>query len=164
MRIKRTLTLPMVAIALIAIAAVLAGAGFLGYKTYEYDQLDQARESSVAAARTTVESMFSYDFKTVDDKLPKVADNLTPGFRGDYLKLVTEAIAPGAKEKQLTVQASSQAGGVISAGTERAEVLLFLNQITTSKDKPEATTSGSRVKVELEKDGDRWLVAEVTPI
>ncbi|MFE6864093.1 h domain protein [Nocardia sp. NPDC057668] len=164
MRIKHTLTWPVVAIALAAIAAVLAGAGFLGYRAYEYDRLEQARENSVTAARKTVESMFSYDFKTVDATLPKVADNLAPGFQEDYLKLVKEAIAPGAKEKSLTVQATAQAGGVISVDVEHAEVLLFLNQVTTSKDKPEATTSGSRVKVSLDKDGDRWLVAEVTPV
>lgn len=144
--------------------AMLAAAGWFGYDAWHMKQLDHARTDSVDAARKTVESMFSYNFNSVDKELPKVADDLSGGFKDDYLKLVNESIAPGAKEKQLTVIASTQAGGVIDADTKHAKVLLFLNQMTTSKDTPQATASGSRVRVDLEKSGNRWLVSEVTPI
>ncbi|MFD7848242.1 h domain protein [Nocardia sp. NPDC059764] len=153
-----------VSITAAVMVAMLAAAGWFGYDTWHLKQLDHARTDSVATARKTVEGMFSYDFNSVDKALPKVADNLTGGFKDDYLKLVNESIAPGAKEKQLTVIASTQAGGVIDVDTKHAKVMLFLNQMTTSKDNPKATASGSRVRVDLEKSGDHWLVSEVTPI
>lgn len=155
------------------IAAVLSGVlalsallvmGFGGYRYWSADQDEKAREQALAAANTTVPAMFSYEYTTVDTELPKAADLLSPAFREDYLSLITSAIAPGAKEKQLSVTATAQAGGIVEADREHAVVMLFLNQVTTSKDSPQGTTTGSRLRVELDKDGDRWLVDAVTPI
>lgn len=108
--------------------------------------------------------MFSYEHTTVETELPKAADNLADPFRKDYLTLIEKAIVPGAKEKQLTVAATTQAAGIVSADRAHAVVMLYLNQVTTSKDSPQGTTSGSRVRVEMDKSDDRWLVASVTPI
>ncbi|NKY84210.1 h domain protein [Nocardia veterana] len=155
--------------ALFAAAAVLfvaavAMASFTGYRYWSDRQVEHARTDSVAAARHAVESVFTYDFKTVDTELPKSADNLTPSFRSDYLKLIQQAIAPGAKEKQLTVQATTSAAGVVSAERSHAVVLLYLNQVTTGKDSPKGTVTPSRVRVALDKDGSHWLVDSITPI
>jgi len=155
------------------IAAFLAGAialsallviGFGGYRFWSVDQDEKAREQALEAANRTVPAMFSYEYTTVDTELPKTADMLSPAFREDYLALITTAIAPGAKEKELSVMATAQAGGIVDADREHAVVLLFLNQVTTSKDSPQGTTTGSRLRVELDKDGDRWLVDAVTPV
>ncbi|WP_225727736.1 MULTISPECIES: h domain protein [unclassified Nocardia] len=145
-------------------AAALAVGGFNGYRIWNNHQTEQARKDAVAAAGRTVAAMFTYDYKTVDTELPKAADNLSGTFRSDYTKLIQQAIIPGAKEKQLAVQATTQAGGVVSAGRDHAVVLLFLNQVTTSKDSPQGTTTGSRVRVTLDKRDSRWLVAQVTPV
>ncbi|MFE3545941.1 h domain protein [Nocardia sp. NPDC059177] len=142
-------------------AAVL---GVSGYQIWQQDRTEQARADAMSTAGRTVSAMFTYESATVDTELPKAADGLTAEFREDYLKLITEAIAPGAKEKQLTVKATTQAEGVVEADPEHAVVLLYLNQLTTSKDTPDGTSSGSRVRVTLDKSDDRWLVAQVTPV
>ncbi|MET8876391.1 h domain protein [Nocardia sp. NPDC004604] len=150
-----------VALVIVALAAIC---GVTGYKYWNDRKSEQARTQAVPAAQRTVEAMFTYNFKTVDAELPKAADSLTGSFRDDYLKLIREAIAPGAKEKELNVQATTQASGVVSAESAHAVVLLYLNQVTTSKDAPQANISTSRVKVSLDKDGGHWLVSAVTPI
>lgn len=144
--------------------AAIAMAAFVGFDYWSDTQVDKARTESVAAARHAVEAVFTYDFHSVDTELPKSADNLTPAFRKDYLDLIDKAIAPGAKEKQLNVQASTSASGVVSAQRKHAVVLLYLNQVTTSKDSPQGTVTPSRVKVDLDKDSGRWLVGGITPI
>lgn len=144
------------------IAAIVLGVS--GYQLWQHDRTEQARADAMSAASRTVSAMFTYEPGTVDTELPKAADGLTEAFRNDYLKLIKEAIAPGAKEKQLTVKATTQAEGVVSAEPEHAVVLLYLNQLTTSKDTPDGATSGSRVRVSLDKADDRWLVAQVTPV
>lgn len=155
------------------IAAFLAGAlalsallviGFGGYRYWDADQREKAGEQALEAANKAVPAMFSYEYTTVDTELPKAADMLSPAFREDYLGLINQAIVPGAKEKQLTVLATAQAGGVVESDRDRAVVMLFLNQVTTGKDSPEGTTTGSRVRVALDRDGDRWLVDAVTPV
>ncbi|WP_446224155.1 h domain protein [Nocardia sp. IBHARD005] len=151
--------------ALAAIGVVAAVVlGISGYQLWQQDKTDQARTDAMTTAGRTVSAMFTYEPATVDTELPRAADNLTEQFRAEYLKLVEQAIAPGAKEKQLTVKATTQAEGVVSAEPEHAVVLLYLNQLTTSKDSPEGATSGSRVRVTLDKAGNRWLVAQVTPV
>ncbi|KIA60572.1 h domain protein [Nocardia vulneris] len=147
----------------VAVAALIV-LGVNGFRIWNDDRAEQARTDAVAAADRSVSAMFTYDFQTVDKELPKAADNLSPKFRDDYLKLITQAIAPGAKEKQLTVHATTQAAGIVSADKSEVVVLLFLNQVTTSKDSPQGTTTGSRVKATVQKDGDRWLVDQVTPV
>ncbi|MFD6398199.1 h domain protein [Nocardia sp. NPDC060249] len=144
------------------IAAVVLGVS--GYQLWQQDKTEQARTDAMSTASRTVSAMFTYEPATVDTELPRAADNLTESFRADYLKLIEQAIAPGAKEKQLTVKATTQAEGVVSADPEKAVVLLYLNQLTTSKDSPEGATSGSRVRVSLDKSGNRWLVSQVTPV
>ena len=144
------------------IAAIVLGVS--GYQLWQQDKTEQARTDAMSTASRTVSAMFTYEPATVDTELPRAADNLTESFRAEYLKLIEQAIAPGAKEKQLTVKATTQAEGVVSADPEKAVVLLYLNQLTTSKDTPNGTASGSRVRVTMDKSGDRWLVAQVTPV
>ncbi len=151
--------------ALAAIGVVAAVVlGISGYQLWQQDKTDQARADAMSTASRTVSAMFTYEPATVDTELPRAADNLTEEFRAEYMKLVEQAIAPGAKEKQLTVKATTQAEGVVSAEPEHAVVLLYLNQLTTSKESPEGATSGSRVRVTLDKSDNRWLVAQVTPV
>ncbi|RDI47269.1 h domain protein [Nocardia mexicana] len=149
--------------AVLLVAAAVVG-GLTGFKVWSDNQADSARSDSVAAARRTVQAMFTYDFHTVDTELPKVGDSLTPTFRKDYMKLVNDVIAKGAKEKELSVQANTQAAGVVSADRSHAVVLLYLNQVTTSKDAPQGNVTPSRVRVSLDKEDGHWLVGQVNPI
>ncbi|MFI5780154.1 h domain protein [Nocardia sp. NPDC051570] len=149
--------------AVLFVAAAVAGS-LTGYRYWSDRQTEQARTDSAAAARHTMEAMFSYDFRSVDTELPKVVDNLDGGFRDIYAKIIHDEIIPGAKQKQLTVQATAQAAGVISAQRDHAVILVFLNQVTTSKDAPKGTVTSSRVRVNMDKAGGRWLAAQVTPI
>ncbi|MEV4206813.1 h domain protein [Nocardia salmonicida] len=144
------------------IAAIVLGVS--GYQLWQQDKTEQARTDAMSTASRTVSAMFTYEPATVDTELPRAADNLTEAFRAEYLKLIEQAIAPGAKEKQLTVKATTQAEAVVSADAEKAVILLYLNQLTTSKDAPDGTTSGSRVRVSLDKADNRWLVSQVTPV
>ncbi|MEU7630797.1 h domain protein [Nocardia sp. NPDC049220] len=148
----------------VVVAASVVIGGVNGYRYWDDRQVEQSREDAVATAGRTVEAMFTYNPQTVDTELRKSADNLGGSFHDDYLTLIDKQIAPGAKEKQLTVTATTQASGVISADRDRAEVLLFLNQVMTSKDTPQGTTTGSRVRVVLAKQDSRWLVEAVDPV
>ncbi|MFD4367314.1 h domain protein [Rhodococcus sp. NPDC058521] len=127
-------------------------------------QVEQTREEVVDVAGQQAVAMLAYNFDTAEDQLTSASDGLTGSFREDYTKLINDVIVPGAQEKKLTVQVTVQAGGVISAEPEHASVLLYLNQITTSADAPEAKTSGSRVKIGLDKVDGRWLVNNLEPV
>ncbi|ORI15001.1 h domain protein [Rhodococcus sp. 1163] len=151
-------------LAVVIVLALAAGVGVLFYQYRQNEQTEQARTDAVAAASAQAISMLAYDFDNVDQQLASAADGLTGDFKDDYTKLVTEVIAPSAKEKSLTVQVTVQGTAVVSADPDDATILLFLNQITTSTDAPDAASSGSRVRMTMEKVDGRWLASELAPI
>ena len=53
---------------------------------------------------------------------------------------------------------------IIDMDPGRAEVLVFLNQSTTSKENPDGAYSASAVKVVLEKHDNAWLISAFDPV
>lgn len=151
------------AAAAVLLVAAVAAVGFTGYHFWSDRQAEQGRAESVAVASRTVSGMFSYDFHTVDTDLPKVSDNLAPGLRTDFSKMMGE-VAAAAKEKQLTAQLTAQAAGVETAAPSHAVVLLYVNAVATGKDTPQGSVAAYRVRVTLDKTHGRWLVSAVTPV
>ncbi|RDI30215.1 Mce-associated membrane protein [Rhodococcus sp. AG1013] len=162
--VKSSLPMALVAVAGVVVAALLVGVGFLGWGYLQDRATEQARTDAVQAATAQATAMLSYNFNDVDQQLAAAGDGLTGDFKADYDKLVKETIAPGAKEKKITVEATVQAGAIESASPDDAVVLLYVNQITTSEDMPDAATTGSRVRMEMHKDGDRWLTGRLAPV
>ena len=160
-----TSRLPLIAGALGVVVLVVAVlVGWLGYGKIQDSAAESARAEAVAAAEEQSVAMLAYDFENVDEQAAAAAEGLTGDFRDEYMNLMQNIIAPGAKEKSISVQVSVQASSVVSADADHAVTLLFLNQITTSSENPEAVSSGSRVRVELENQDGRWLVNRLTPI
>lgn len=160
-----TSRLPLIAGALGVVVLVFAVlVGWLGYGKIQDSAAESARSEAVAAAEEQSVAMLAYDFENVDEQAAAAAEGLTGDFRDEYMNLMQNIIAPGAKEKSISVQVSVQASSVVSADADHAVTLLFLNQITTSSENPEAVSSGSRVRVELENQDGRWLVNRLTPI
>lgn len=154
-----------VAIGLSVVVLVFAVlVGWLAYGARADAAAEAARTEARVAAEEQAVAMLAYDFDEVDDQIALAGEGLTGDFRDEYTNLMKNVIAPGAKEKAISVQVSVQGSSVVSADTDSAVTLLFLNQITTSSENPEAVSSGSRVRVELEKHDDRWLVSRLTPI
>ncbi|WP_217627050.1 mammalian cell entry protein [Prescottella equi] len=148
--------------------AVLAGvAGWLYWGPggmRETDATERARSEVLDIVDGKVVAMLGYNHNTAQDQLHAAAEGLTDGYKAEYLELVDKTIAPGAKEKAIDVQVTSSAKSVVEASPDRVVTLLYLNQITTSSESPEAVSSGSRVRVEMVKDGDDWLINWLTPI
>ncbi|PTR28926.1 Mce-associated membrane protein [Rhodococcus sp. OK519] len=161
---KSSLPTALIAVAGVVVAALLVGVGFLGWGYLQDRAAEQARTDAVQAATVQAAAMLSYNFNEVDQQLAAAGDGLTGDFKADYDKLVKETIAPGAKEKKITVEATVQAGAIESASPNDAVVLLYVNQITTSEEMPDAATTGSRVRMEMHKDGDRWLTGRLSPV
>ncbi|WP_413768197.1 twin-arginine translocation pathway signal [Rhodococcus pyridinivorans] len=157
--------LPHIAIGLSVVALVFAVlVGWLAYGTVQQSAAETARTEARVAAEEQAVAMLAYTHDQVDAQTDAAAEGLTGDFRDEYTNLMKNIIAPGAKEKAISVQVSVQASSVVSADADNAVTLLFLNQITTSSENPEAVSSGSRVRVELEKQDGRWLVSRLTPI
>lgn len=156
---------PVVAGVLVAVAVVLAVVvGWLAWGKIQDNAAEAARTDAVKAAEEQAVAVLAYSYDKVDEQVAAAAEGLTGDFREEYLNLMNNVIAPGAKEKSITVQAVVQASSIVSAEPDHAVAMLFVNTISTNSENPEAVSSGSRVRVELEKEDGRWLVSRLGPI
>lgn len=147
-----------------AVALVLAiGAGYLKWMDSSSRDADTARRESVQVARDSTVAMLSYKPDTVEQQLNSARDLLTGEFRDSYTGLINDVVIPGAKEKQISAEASVPAAASVSAEPNKAMVLVFVNQtVVVGQDAP--TDSASSVRVTLEKIDGRWLISKFDPV
>ena len=83
----------------------------------------------------------------------------------DYYRDFTErVVSPAARDKGVKTEANVARAGVSQIRPGRAEVLVFVNQVTTSKDRPTPALATSSVLVTLVNTDGRWLISDFKPI
>lgn len=149
----------------LAVLVVSLGVGsWVGYGWWQDKSVAAARDDSTAVAKRTVEGMFGYNYRTIDDQMAKITGDMTPSFKADWMKVTTSVLAPGAKDKELVVEATVVETGVIKADADHTEIMVFLNQKSTGKDASKGTYDASRLRVEMDHKNGHWLVSNVNPI
>jgi Mce-associated membrane protein len=154
----------LLAVALPAVALVLAlGVGYLKWVDGTARESSTAAEQSVRVASDSTIAILSYRPETVDRDLAAAADRLTGIFRPQYMQLVNDVVAPGAKQQHISAVATVPAAASVSATGKHAVVLVFVDQTTTiGNDAP--TQSTSSVRVSLDKVDGRWLISQFDPV
>jgi Mce-associated membrane protein len=146
------------------LALVLAlVAGYLKYVDNSVRDSDVARMESMQAAKDSTVAMLSYKPDSVEAQLNAARSLLTGDFQNSYTSLINEVVIPGAKQKQISAVATVPAAASVSAESNHAVVLVFVNQtVVVGADAP--TDTASSVRVTLDKHGDKWLVSEFQPV
>jgi Mce-associated membrane protein len=140
-----------------------AGAGYLKWFDGSARESQVAAERSVQAATDSTVAILSYRPDTVERELKGAADRLTGDFRQQYTQLVSDVVAPGARQQHISATATVPAAASVSATENHAVVLVFVNQTTTiGNDSPTQTTSS--VRITLDKVHDRWLISQFDPV
>jgi len=150
-------------LALGVVLVALALAVFAGLQAHRVAATSDARANAVAAAKTRVPDLLSYDKATLDEDLARALDQTTGSFTDDYEQILTEVVEPTARRRGISTHASISAAGVVSGDRDEVVVLLFLTQTTTAKG-DRSSVSGSRVEVTMEREGDDWKIAGLKPV
>lgn len=147
-----------------ALVLLLAGAaGFLKWQDNSARSYEAAGSAAMAAAQDTVVKMLSYEPETVEQQLGAARDLLTDGFQQEYTELTNDVVIPAAKEQQVAARATVPAIATVSASSDHAVVLAFVNQnVTIGEGAPSDTASS--VRVTLDKVDGRWLVSAFEPV
>jgi Mce-associated membrane protein len=146
----------------VALALVL-GDGYLKWLDGSARASRTAAEQSVKAAIDSTIAILSYHPANVERDLKGAADRLTGGFRQQYTQLVSDVVAPGAKQQHISAVATVPAAASVSASENHAVVLAFIDQTTTiGNDAPTQTTSS--VRITLERVHDRCLISLFDPV
>ncbi|GAA2158076.1 hypothetical protein [Pedococcus bigeumensis] len=123
----------------------------------------QARTDRAAAsqARTSIEQMLSYNYKTIDAQAAQIEALLTGPFKGEFSAAMAKDIIPLAVKNQTVVQAKVSDIGVMSSSATTVKVLAFVNQARVGTDQKQPVVDQNRVIATMSKVGDRWLISKV---
>jgi Mce-associated membrane protein len=150
----------------VALTATTLGAAALGgWQLQVKSRLppaDQAadRQVAIGAASTGTVKLLSYSADTLDQDFSAAEAMLTGDFLASYKQLTSQIVRPLAQKSRMTSTARVLAAGVESLTSQRAAILVFVDQTTTSQDKPSPTTTSSSVRVSLSQVNGTWLIAK----
>lgn len=153
----------------IAVVCVLlasaSSAAALYFGVYRVDHGNAAASTTVIdAASDGSVALLSYAPDTLDRDFADARSRLTGDFLAYYSEFADKFVAPAAKQKDIRATASVVRAAPVTVQSDTAEVLVYLNQATTSRDNPEPAQAASAVKVGLTKVDGNWLISSFTPI
>jgi Mce-associated membrane protein len=157
--------IPILMASLVVVSVALLAAVYYFY--YEPD-----RETDAAAAKAAISSasegavaVLSYSPETLDRDFSSAKSHLTGDFLSYYDEFTSQIVAPAAKQKSLKTTAVVLRAAISGEfRPDSANVLLFVNQSTQSKDRPEPTLSDSSVLVTMKRADGKWLISSFGPL
>ena len=150
-----------VALAVVLVALTLAI--LAGLQAHLAAATAEARADALAAAKTRVPALLSYDKASLDHDLDRAIEQTTGSFTDDYRRILIDVVKPTATRRGISTTASVSAAGVVSGDRDEVVVLVFLTQTTTAMG-GRTSVSGSRVEVTLERSGQAWKIAGLKPV
>ncbi len=125
---------------------------------------DAAAHQAVQAASDGAVAVVSYSYDHLDRDFAKAKSLSTGEFLAYYNKFSQDFVAPAARQGKLTATAKVVRAALSELHPDSAVVLVFLNQNTASKEKPEPLMTASSVLVTLKKVNGSWLIAKLDPL
>jgi Mce-associated membrane protein len=134
------------------------------FKTDVNKQIADRQKQVTDAARDGTVALLSYAPESLDKDLANAKSHLTGEFLKYYSQFTDQIVAPAAKQKGVKTEATVARAAVSELHADDAVVLVFVNQVTTSKDRPDPALATSSVVVKLSKTDGRWLISEFNPV
>jgi Mce-associated membrane protein len=155
--------------AILLAAALVASAGvaaWLYFVQYRPDQETNPAAATVAldAAKTGTIALLSYSPESLEKDFAAAKSHLTGDFLSYYTQFTEQIVTPAAKQKSVKTSASVVQAAVSELQPNSAEVLVFINQTTVSKENPDGSFAASAVKVGMRKINDTWLISAFDPV
>jgi Mce-associated membrane protein len=160
-------TIPLIPAALVLGLLAAGGlAGWLYFAQFRPDtQTDNAvAQSAVNAARDGTVALLSYKPDTLNQDFAAAKSHLTGDFLNYYDQFTKEVVTPAAQTKGVTTTAQVAGAAVSELNPDKAVVLVFINQATTSKERPDPAMASSSAKVSLAKVHGEWLINKFDPL
>lgn len=123
-----------------------------------------AQQVAVDAASSATVALLSYSPETLDQDLARAQTLMTGEFLTYYGKFSADIVAPAVRDKGITARAQALNAALMDLTPTTAKVLVFLNQETTSRDRPEPSLTASSVVVTLDRVDTVWLISALDPV
>jgi Mce-associated membrane protein len=150
----------------VLLVASVAFASFIYFTEYRPDRQTNAQVSAdvLKAASDGTVALLSYSPESLDKDFATAKSHLTGDFLNYYTQFTNDIVTPAAKQKDVKTSAQVARSAVAELHPGSAEVLVFINQNTTSKENPDGSFTASSVKVGLTKLDGKWLISSFDPV
>lgn len=146
---------------LLVVAAALTAA--LGWRVFDTTSSEQRTAAALDAARTRTAQVLSIDAAAQGEDRAGARRHVT-GELGAHFEEVADALLPGGSAAPVSTRAVVVRAAVLAAQAERVEALLFVNQVTTAPELPEALTTATQVTVTMTLVDGQWLISELEQV
>ncbi|ORX19774.1 twin-arginine translocation pathway signal [Mycobacterium xenopi] len=150
-------------------ASVIAAMGLaagLFFGQYRPDRRldDAAKQQVIDAASDGAVALLSYSANNLNRDFDRARSHLTGDLLTYYNQFTAQIVSPAAQQMQLAQTAKVVRAAVSDLQPDSAIVLVFLDQTTTSKQKPKPLVTPSGVRVTLRKVNGSWLIEKFDPL
>lgn len=146
----------------IGMVGLAAGVFFFQYRPDRQID-DAAAQRAIRAASDGAVASLSYSPDSMARDFATAKSHLTGDFLAYYDKFTHEIVTPMVQQKHIAQTAAVVRAAVSELHQDSAVVLVFLNETTTSKDKPQPLTTPSSVRITLTKVNGSWLISKLDP-
>ncbi len=161
---QRVKVVPVVLVLLLLLSGALTAWLYVAQYSRDTQTDTAAAQSAIDAARDGTVALLSYKPDTLNQDFAAAKSHLTGDFLNYYDQFTKQVVTPAAKEKQLTTTAQVVGAAASELQPNSAVVLLFVNQATVSKDRPDPAMASSSVLVSLTKVHGTWLITKFQPV
>jgi Mce-associated membrane protein len=163
-RRRRVKVAPLVLVLLLLLSGALAT--WLYVVQYQPDEQTDtaAAQTAINAARDGTVALLSYKPDTLNQDFAAAKSHLTGDFLNYYDQFTKQVVTPAAREKAVTTTAQVVGAAASELHPNSAVVLIFVNQATTSKERPDPAMASSSVLVSLTKVHGTWLITKFDPV
>jgi Mce-associated membrane protein len=164
---RRLAAVPVIPVVLVL--ALLAAGGLFAWVYLTQYRPDQQTDDAVArtvvnAARDGTVALLTYKPDTLEQDFAAARSHLSGDFLNYYNDFTKQVVTPAAKSKGVTTTAQVVGAGTAELHSDSAVVLVFVNQATASKERPDPSMASSAVKVSLAKVNGQWLINKFDPV
>lgn len=157
-RLRRLLPLAGLGVVVVALAVALL---LVTLALQHRRAADDARAGALAAAQHDAVALAAYDYRHLDADFAAVLAQATPSFARTYTQS-SAALKSVLVKYRATATARVVAAGIETGTADRATVLVFLDQtVTNSSQKGGPSSTQSRLQLDLQHSGGRWLIDQV---
>lgn len=153
---------------ILALLLLISGgvATWLYFKQYRPDQQTDARvaRAVVSAASDGTTALLSYSYDSLDKDFAAARAHLGGDFLTYYDQFTSQSAGPLATQKAMKATGRVTGAALSELHPDWAVVLVFADQVTTTKDSPQPSVSVSSALVHLTRINGTWLITKFDPI
>jgi Mce-associated membrane protein len=162
--LRKVKVFPVILVLLLLVSGGLAA--WLYFERYQPNQQTDPRvaRTVVNAASDGTVALLSYSPESLDKDFANAKSHLSGDFLSYYNQFTEQIVAPAAKQKSLKTTAHVIGAGLSELHPNSAVVLVFVDQSTTSKDRPDPAMASSSVLVSMTRINGNWLITKFDPV